>query len=69
MAETFLERVRRNITKEPGASVAGTAISALVFAQTNPEAFKMGLKMLALAHGKPAVKATLKAIVEAALED
>jgi hypothetical protein len=69
MANDFLEKVRKAATREPGGKLVDLSLAALILAKSQPESLLGGLKTLAVLKGKPVVKATLRAIVEAALED
>lgn len=65
----FLEKVRKRAAKQPGGQLVNVSIAAAVLADKDPDAFVSGLKLLAVMHGKPVVRATLVSLVEAALED
>jgi hypothetical protein len=66
--DSFLRRLKERAKKNGAGKLVDTTIAGLILAKANPEAFGDGLRLLAVIHGKPAVKATVTALVEELME-
>lgn len=67
MAKSFLERVQAAAAREPHGKLADLTLAAYFFSREDPDAFLKGLKLVAATYGKPVVRATARAVIDAAL--
>lgn len=69
MAESFLEKMRRLASKKSGGELVSPALTSIILAKADPSSASDAVKVACALYGKPVVRATAVAFIEALLED